>query len=128
MSCKISDGADVMANDVLRKDGLFATGHGPAVSIPQIFWNLFEGDTSAMSTTTGLYCKYVPGSDYGFSRTHDCALSASKAMSKSFFLGANGFVTVTPFQVNPSCKSSERSKRHPPSAAAERITASQILS
>src|SRR6516162_11094148 len=58
----------------------------------------------------------------------DCALSPSRAMSRSCFLAANGFVTVTPFQVNPSCKSSERSRRHLPSAAAERITASQMLS
>jgi hypothetical protein len=36
----------------------------------------------------------------------------------------NGFVTVTPFQVNPSCISSDKSNRHPALSAAAKMTAS----
>src|SRR5947199_9803256 len=34
--------------------------------------------------------------------------SASRPASSSFLTAKNGFVTVTPFHVKPSCKSSER--------------------
>src|SRR6266550_5341654 len=58
----------------------------------------------------------------------DPALLPSRPASSSFLVAENGFVTVTPFHVKPSCKSSERRRRQPASAAAERITASQMLS
>src|SRR5437879_9110672 len=41
--------------------------------------------------------------------------SASRPASSSFFTAKNGFVTVTPFHVKPSCKSSERRRRQPAS-------------
>jgi hypothetical protein len=52
----------------------------------------------------------------------------SRPESSSCLGVENGFVTVTPFHVKPSCKSSERRRRQPASAAAESITESQILS
>src|SRR5205085_12521595 len=58
----------------------------------------------------------------------DSALLPSRPASSSFLAVENGFVTVTPFHVKPSCKSSERRRRQPASAAAERTTASQMLS
>jgi hypothetical protein len=58
----------------------------------------------------------------------DPGLSPSRTASSSFLTAKNGFVTVTPFHVKPSSKSSERRRRQPASAAAERITASQMLS
>jgi hypothetical protein len=39
--------------------------------------------------------------------------------------GEKGFATVTPCQVNPGWRSSDRSKRQPPSEAEARMTASQ---
>ena len=57
----------------------------------------------------------------------DSGVASSRAVSNSCFELANGFVTVTPFQVKPSCRSSDRRRRQPASAAAERITESQIL-
>jgi hypothetical protein len=50
----------------------------------------------------------------------------SKAASNSFLGVENGFVTVTPFHVKPSCRSSDRRSRQPASAVAERTTESQI--
>src|SRR5579859_4772382 len=58
----------------------------------------------------------------------DSVLVPRRAASNSCLGVENGFVTVTPLHVKPSCKSSDRSRRHPASAAAERITASQIPS
>jgi len=57
----------------------------------------------------------------------DSGVASSRAVSNSCFELANGFVTVTPFQVKPSCRSSDRRRRQPASAAAERITESQVL-
>lgn len=39
---------------------------------------------------------------------------------------SNGFKTVTPFHVNPFCKSSDSKNRHPAAAAADRMIESQI--
>ena len=51
--------------------------------------------------------------------------SSNNALSNGCLVTANGLATVTPPHVNPSCRSSERSSRHPAAAAADRITASQ---
>jgi len=60
--------------------------------------------------------------------SQDSGSASSRAVRSSCFEGANGFVTVTPFQVKPSCRSSVRRSRQPDSAAADRITESQISS
>src|SRR5262245_33340827 len=61
-----------------------------------------------------------------FTASQDWAVSSSSELSNTCLDGENGLVTVTPLQVNPSRKSSESNNRQPASAAAERITASQM--
>lgn len=53
--------------------------------------------------------------------------ATSNAAKMGFRLGANGLVTVTPRQVNPSWRSSDRTKRQSASAAAASTTESQIV-
>ncbi len=58
----------------------------------------------------------------------DPGLVASRAARRPCVGVENGLVTVTPFHVKPSCRSSDKRRRHPASAAPERMTASHILS
>lgn len=73
-------------------------------------------------------CRRTSAVEWGVKDLVQVPEFVSRPASNSCLGLGNGFVTVTPFHVKPSCKSSERSRRQPASAAAERITASQIVS
>jgi hypothetical protein len=50
----------------------------------------------------------------------------NNAANSGWRVARNGFTTVTPLYVNAFCISSESKSRHPASAAAAKITASQM--
>jgi len=74
------------------------------------------------------FCTFKPRTRRNsFSLLGEITPQGSSIFARSGWMtGANGFTTVTPHQVNPSCKSSDSKRRQPASAAAAHITASQI--